>query len=417
MHPILGRDGRLVPYLAVWLPIGGLLALLAVQSGTDGLLAVSLALPLIEILAFICLAVWYPCRANPLSGARFWRVNFVHLLAASLSLTLWLAAGFAWAALLDRIDRLTGASLALREQVPLFAVFGLLLYALAAGGCYVALAIEASYAAERRALEARKNEALANRELELARTIQKRLLPAASYQDDQLELAARNLAASTVAGDFYDYFPCSAGTFRFAVADVAGKGVAASLITATVKAVLPLIASERSVVESLAELNRRLAGQLGRREFVALALAAWDPTTRRLEVANAGLPDPYLLRPGGVVEPIEVPQPRLPLGLWPEVDYRSLVIELAPGERVLFLTDGLPEALVAPSRPLGYEALAEHLSRPPARLGEWLDGLLADLQAITSREPEDDWTVLLFEPKGWTEEKGGIGKKKVGSMA
>lgn len=401
MHPILGRDGRLVPYLVTWLPIGGLLTLLAVQNGTPWPVATALALPLVEIFAFICLAVWYPCRSNPLRGARLWRVAFDHLLAVSLSLALWFAAGFGWALLLDRTARLAGASAALAGQASLFAGFGLLLYALAAGGCYAALAIEATYAAERQALEARKNEALANRELELARTIQNRLLPAPDYRDDQVALAARNLAASTVAGDFYDYFPGPGGTFRLAVADVAGKGVAASLITATVKAILPLIASERTMVESLDELNRRLVGQLGRREFVALVLASWDPATRRLEVVNAGLPDPYLLRPGGEVEPIVVPQPRLPLGLWEGIEYRSVEVDLGVDERALFLTDGLPEASVAPSQPLGYEALAELLSyRPVTSARLWVDALLADLQRVTAKEREDDWTVLLFEPDG-----------------
>ena len=403
MHPILGRGSRPLVYLAGWLPIGGLLAILMAQQGVRWPLAFALALPLAEIFAFICLAAWYPSRANPLSGAGLWRVLANHLLAAVLSVVLWMLAALLWAVLLSKLAGWSDAVEVLGSQRTLLLGFGLLLYALAAGGCYLFLAFEASYEAERRALEAQRRQAVAGRELELARDIQKRLLPPSEHTEPGLRLAARNLAASTVAGDFYDYFRCPDGSFRVAVADVAGKGVAASLITATVKAILPLVAAERSVVETLSELNRRLAGQLDRREFVALALASWDPHRRRLELANAGLPDAYRLTADGRVEALEVPQPRFPLGLRQDLEYQSLEVELAEGDRVLLLTDGLPEASTRAAEPLGYEALetllGEQLQSGVTTPGGWLDGLLEAVRRATESEPDDDWTALLLEPQ------------------
>src|SRR5260370_919675 len=82
-------------------------------------------------------------------------------------------------------------------------------------------------------------------------------------------VAARTLAADLVAGAFYVFFRRPAGGLGVVVADVAGKGMGASLIMATVKAALPFIAAERSVAETLREATRRIAPRLEAREFVA----------------------------------------------------------------------------------------------------------------------------------------------------
>ena len=398
MHPILGHRGRLLLYLATWLPVGALLAVLVALVGqVRWLAAAALALPLAIIYAFICLASWYPSRGTPLSSANVWRVVITHAAAAALSSSIWQLAVVGWAALLARLPVFAGAYGDRRQLVLLFFIFGLLLYLLAAAGSYLYIAFEASYQAEKRALEARKSEELAARELELARSLQRRLLPPAERRGEGYRLAARNLAARYVAGDFYDYFRLPDGRLRVAVADVAGKGMAASLIMATVKAVLPLIAAERTVVEAMCELNRKLAAELAEREFVALALAGYDPATGRLELANAGLPDPYLMPAGGPITAIEAPLPRLPLGVRKEVEYRSVEVELAVGDRILFLTDGLPEAETAIGEPLGYDALAGFLDHDADEPGQWLDQLLDRLRAATVDELTDDWTTLLLE--------------------
>ncbi|MCP4656645.1 MAG: SpoIIE family protein phosphatase [bacterium] len=399
MHPILGHGGRLILYLAAWLPGGLLLATVAALVGDVAWYeAVALAFPLSQIYAFICLAAWYPSRTIPASRAHVWQAITRHAVAAILSSSIWQLAGGAWALLLSYLPIFSNAYENFTQQIiPLFFAVGLLLYLLAAAGSYVYIAFETSREAQKRALEAQKNQELAAKELELARSIQQRLLPPAEQEGPGFRLAARNLAAQFVAGDFYDYFRLPDGSLRIAVADVAGKGIAASLIMATVKAMLPLIAAERSVVETLRELNRKLASELAAREFVALALAGFDPRTGRLELANAGLPDPYLLRPDAATTTIEAPVPRLPLGLRDEVEYRSVEVELGLADRVLFITDGLPEAPIVAGEPLGYEALRGFLDhREPLPAG-WLDRLLDRLREATVAEQDDDWTALVLE--------------------
>ena len=249
----------------------------------------------------------------------------------------------------------------------------------------------------RESIERIKEQEFAEKELQLARSIQKRLLPPESLSGEGYRINARNLAAQVVAGDFYDVFHHSNGALGIVVADVSGKGIGASLIMASVKAVLPLIAEGRRPAATLTELNHKLHGELAPREFVALAYARFEPRTGTLELTNAGLPDPYLLREGGGVEPLSVSGPRRPLGTRSEVAYESLRLTLHPGERLLLLTDGLPEAPTNTGGQLGYEALADLVSVAASEPGDLLDALFASVRSASQPTLDDDWTALLIQ--------------------
>ena len=241
---------------------------------------------------------------------------------------------------------------------------------------------------------------LGRRELEMARDVQRRLLPPSEVAGPGWDVAARCLPARVVSGDFYDVLRHADGRVDLVVADVAGKGFAASLIMASVKAMLPFVTGEGSVAAALADLNRRLAPEFGRGEFVALTLARYHPSEQRVELSNAGAPDPYLVRPGRAPLALSVPGPRLPLGVRPEVAYASRTADLADDEGLLLLTDGLPEARDESGEQLGYQALEEMLSgqpstgAPTARLAALFDRV----QQATRRVPEDDWTAAILVP-------------------
>ena len=254
---------------------------------------------------------------------------------------------------------------------------------------------------ERLQLEKLVAQELGRRELEMARDVQRRLLPPSEVAGPGWEVAARCLPARVVAGDFYDILRHPDGSVDVVVADVAGKGFAASLIMASVKAMLPFVTAEGGVAESLAYLNRRLAVELGRGEFVALTLARYRPSEQRVELANAGAPDPYLVRPGQLPQPLSVPGPRLPLGVREEVAYASRNVDLADDQSLLLLTDGLPEAREANGEPLGYEALESMLGQIPTigAPSSWLSELFDRVQRRTVRAPEDDWTAAMLVPR------------------
>lgn len=254
---------------------------------------------------------------------------------------------------------------------------------------------------ERLQLEKLVAQELGRRELEMARDVQRRLLPPSELTGPGWEIAARCVPARVVAGDFYDVLRHPDGSVDVVVADVAGKGFAASLIMASVKAMLPFVTAEGGVAESLATLNQRLALELGRGEFVALTLARYRPSDRLVRLANGGAPDPYLLRPGHDPMPLPVPGPRLPLGIREQVAYSSRTVELGPEDRLLLLTDGMPEARDASGEPMGYQMLESMLRREThgATAFSWLTELFDRIQRHTARAPEDDWTAAMLTPK------------------
>ncbi len=248
----------------------------------------------------------------------------------------------------------------------------------------------------RESVERLKEHEFAEKELELARSIQKRLLPPSEIETDGYRVSSRNVAARFVAGDFYDVFALGDGAIGIAVADVSGKGMGASLIMASVKAVLPLVAALRSVDDTLAELNRKLVAELGPREFVALAYVRCE-RDGRFTLGNAGLPDPYVVVGGSPPRALHVPGSRFPLGSRREVEYGSLEGRLEPGERLLLFTDGLPEAPTATGDPIGYPALERLLSADSISADVFVDRLFDQLRAATAPVLEDDWTAVAVE--------------------
>ena len=243
----------------------------------------------------------------------------------------------------------------------------------------------------RESIEQLKEKEFADKELALARELQSRMLPAQEITADGCRITSRNFAARYVAGDFYDVFHYPDGSIGIAIADVAGKGLAASLIMASVKAVLPLLATNRTVDDAMVALNEKLVGELSKREFVALALARYEPAAGQLSFVNAGLPDPYLMR-NGSVDAVEATGPRLPLGLKRGTRYEKRQIVLAKGDAILFFSDGLPEATSTDGELLGYDRLAQLI----ASAGPDVDRILARLHAATTEVRDDDQTLVML---------------------
>ena len=246
---------------------------------------------------------------------------------------------------------------------------------------------------------------LLTRELKTARNFQHRLLPPPEVRGDSWTLSSRCYPAGALAGDFYDVLQLDDGRVDVVIADVAGKGLAAGLIMASAKVLLPQAAAKSSPGAALEELNRRLCPLLNNREFVALAYARFDPKNGELQIANAGLPDPYLLRHTGSIDSLVVTGDRLPLGIRKEVTYSTARYSMTSADRLLMFSDGIPEARDRRGNPIGYEGLMQLLEASAAwtwdaaigNSGLWLDRLLDEVSQLTGSILEDDWTAVLLE--------------------
>lgn len=234
-------------------------------------------------------------------------------------------------------------------------------------------------------------------ELEIARRIQANLFPRELPRRQGIALAARCLPAREVGGDFFDCFALGERrSIAVMIGDASGKSVAGALLMAMARSVGRAEAfdhEEPALV--LRETNRSVAHDVPRGTFVALCYATIDPSGR-MAVANAGQLTPVLLHSDGALRYLYPPGPTLPLGIQPDMAYEALTVNLAPGDTVLFFTDGLVEAHNAVGELFGFERLdallAAHAGLSPDAL---IDRIVAEVMAfIGDAVQHDDITLV-----------------------
>lgn len=239
----------------------------------------------------------------------------------------------------------------------------------------------------RQTIERLKEHDYAEKELEIARAVQQRLLPPQEIDAGGFHVSARTEAAHTIGGDFYDVVRLDDGSMAVLIADVSGKGIAASLIMASCKGAIPFLATSRDPRQVIDGLNARLCNDLQRREFVAMAFAHFDPTNGHIAIVNAGMPDPLVLHADGTYEPISCTGERLPLGLRREVKYEVTPFTLLDGDRLLMFSDGLAEAVVN-GDPIGYDRVHELAARAAS-----VEDLISTVRKLA--DIDDDATGLI----------------------
>src|SRR5713101_1734866 len=136
------------------------------------------------------------------------------------------------------------------------------------------------------------------RELAMAAEVQRHLFPADGLEDNALEIYGTCLPALGVGGDYYDYFQIDDRRTGIAIADVAGKGIAAALLMSTVQASLrcQLTSADRSLADVVSAMNRLLRRSTSDGGYATFFLAQFDKATRRLTYVNAGHNPPMLVR-------------------------------------------------------------------------------------------------------------------------
>jgi hypothetical protein len=154
MHPILAHPSRLAAYIAIWVPLGALLAaLLALQGAFGWMDAAAVAIPLSISYGFLCLSAWYVTAGSPVDRVGGARVAVAAVASACLSSAIWLLIARGWFAFTAAFTRPAGAPASFRAAAPTLFGFGFLLYLLAMAVSYLAAAFAASRDAERRGLE------------------------------------------------------------------------------------------------------------------------------------------------------------------------------------------------------------------------------------------------------------------------
>jgi serine phosphatase RsbU (regulator of sigma subunit)/anti-sigma regulatory factor (Ser/Thr protein kinase) len=240
--------------------------------------------------------------------------------------------------------------------------------------------------------EARRRERIEH-ELHVARLIQQHFLPKQVPQLPGWELVACYRPAQAVGGDFYDFIELPAGQLGLVIGDVTDKGVPAALVMAATRSMLRGAAQQLVSPSAVLErVNDLMCPEAPPNMFVTCLYAVLEPATGRLRYANAGQNLPYVRTDRGV---LELRATGMPLGLLPARQYEEKETYLAPGEQVLFHSDGLVEAHNRQREMFGFPRLMG-LVGTLAGGAELIDHLLAELDRFTGEgwEQEDDVTLV-----------------------
>jgi sigma-B regulation protein RsbU (phosphoserine phosphatase) len=198
------------------------------------------------------------------------------------------------------------------------------------------------------------------RDVALAAEVQRRLLPDNLADVGSLSLAAFTRPARTVGGDYYDVIELSCGTIVIAVADIAGKGIAAALLMAVLQGSLRAILSEgrTSGAALVRKMNRILYQSSAPNSYATLFYAQIDTRARQLEYVNAGHTTPYLVRvTPHAAECLPLSAGGTVLGMFSDADFENTVLPMQEGDLLAAFTDGLTEARNAFDEEYGEERL------------------------------------------------------------
>lgn len=236
-------------------------------------------------------------------------------------------------------------------------------------------------------------------ELNLARAMQKAILPQTFPDEATWGMYAAMHPARELGGDFYDCFALPGGRYGVLVADVAGKGVGAAFFMAVARTVLlDLALSDLSPELVLARGNDLLCERNPVELFVTTCYAVFNPADGSLVYASAGHHAPLVRRSDGHAAALACAC-EVALGVMPDMAYSLTQAWLAPGEAVLLYTDGITEAFNVAAEPYGDVRLVEWFERanPNAAPLALIHDLVADVQNfVGGEEASDDLTCLVL---------------------
>lgn len=250
---------------------------------------------------------------------------------------------------------------------------------------------------ERALQEYKEREWRAAQEMELAKQVQKRLLPQIAPTLETLECAGECVQASAVGGDYYDFLALGPGRLGLVAADVSGKALPAALLMASLHATLHTrsrVVQPADLAETLRSVHNLFYESTDAETFIALFIGEYDDCNRRLRYANCGLNPPLLVRADGAVEQLTATGPVL--GLLQDTGRSIPEIQLAPGDTLVLYTDGIEEASNEGGEEFGRARLAETVrANRDLAVASLLSVVATAVQRFSAGKREDDQTLIL----------------------
>jgi sigma-B regulation protein RsbU (phosphoserine phosphatase) len=235
------------------------------------------------------------------------------------------------------------------------------------------------------------------KEIQIAQDVQARLFPQERPPLRTLDYVGDCRSALGVGGDYYDFLSLGPSRLGLTVADIAGKGLSASLLMASLQALVRSHAPSLSgnLREFAREINRHLCESTDDARFATLFFGVYDDQTRTLRYLNAGHNPPILIRSGGEIQRLGVGG--MVLGVFEENRYQEGRVALHPGDLLVIFSDGIVEAANRQEEQFGDTALVDLIKRnnslPP---GELLSLIAAEVDSFAGPvPPADDMTMIV----------------------
>lgn len=237
----------------------------------------------------------------------------------------------------------------------------------------------------RHALQVQQDRLL--RDLRAARDVQRRLMPESTGRIGPLQYTMHFQPGRVVAGDFFGIRPIGDQRVAMFIGDVAGKGLGASLMMATIQSHLDaLLRTDQPLPRIVSELNRYISGRSSTSEFASLWIGVLDHAQRTLHAVDAGHGYAILHRSGAPEMPSFEGGP--PIGVEAAFDFGESVIEIAPGDRIVLFSDGVPEQPDRSGELFGVQRIIEALTGS----SELDTDLPMLIDALTAHAPTEEFS-------------------------
>ena len=251
-----------------------------------------------------------------------------------------------------------------------------------------------------RLFAAAREKARLDHEIQIASEIQQRLLPKALPNLPEVAVAGSTIACYSVGGDFFDVIELGPGRRGFFVGDVSGKGISAALVATLLQGVFfTTAAMDIPICDIFSRVNQYLSERTEENRY-ATAFYGVLNQEGNFEYVNAGHVPPLVRRQSGELESLA--SGNLPVGLFPQAEYRSDSTKLGRGEFLVIYTDGVSEAANAREELFDESRLREILVKFEGESVEELtEAIREGVKAFTQGAPQsDDVTLLVIQYKG-----------------
>lgn len=240
--------------------------------------------------------------------------------------------------------------------------------------------------------EEKKEKEIILRDIKEASLIQKNLFPKLSPSVTNFNFGGICEPCLEVGGDWFDYIELPSNKVGIVLGDVSGKGLAASLLMASARAIIRMIAvQEESPAKVLTKVNEILTADLPLSRFITLIYVNIDPVSKIVTMANAGHQYPVLCSKSKVENIIM--ESGLPLGI-KNIEYKEYSHQINSGDKIFLFSDGVTEAMDVNKNMFGEERIIQSLKNPNSNE----KSLYNDVKSFIKNIPlSDDLTIVMIE--------------------